>query len=165
MQRMVDAISLFQRFGLSRRRLQCTQVLQIECAQRGLDRIANAGDSALQVAPKQSNEGASAPAQLRSPDCARAARMIGVITFHPVEDFDEWTGAPGGAHKILVTHRSSNALGGRIGCNNFYNPIGQQKLFTFRIGIFPIQSSLSILIVAFRFLMKHAVRHVERETR
>src|SRR5438309_11838139 len=58
----------------------------------------------------------------------------------------------------------TNASGGRIGRNNFYNSIGQLKLFTFGIGISPIQSSLSILIVALRFLMKHAVRHVEQET-
>ena len=91
--------------------------------------------------------------------------MIGAITFHPVKDVSERIETPGVAHKKFVPHRSTNASGGRIGRNNFYNSIAQQKLFTFRIGIFPIQSSLSILIVAFRFLMKHAVTHVEQDTR
>ena len=56
---MVEVI-LF-RIGVSLlRRLQRTQVLQIERAQRGLDRITNPGDSVLQIAPKQSDEGTSA---------------------------------------------------------------------------------------------------------
>jgi len=88
--------------------------------------------------------------------------MIGTITFHLVKDFSQRIGTPPGARMILVTHQPTNALRGTIGRNNFYNSIGQQKLFTFRIRIFPIQSSLSILIVALRFLMKHAVRHVEQ---
>ena len=61
--------------------------------------------------------------------------------------------------------RPTNASGGRIGRNNFYNPVREQKLFTFVIGIFPTQSSLSILIAALRFLMKPAVKHVGRETK
>jgi len=69
-----------------------------------LDRVTNAGDSTLQVAPEQSDKGTSAPGQLWPPHSARAARMIGAITFHPVKDISERIGTPGGARERLLIH-------------------------------------------------------------
>ena len=69
-----------------------------------LDRVTNAGDSTLQVAPEQSDKGVSAPGQLWPPHSARAARMIGAITFHLVNDVRERIGTPAGARKKLIIH-------------------------------------------------------------
>ena len=74
--------SNFRGYALSLRRSQFNAVLQIKCAQRVFDGIAESDDAVLHIAAKQCHKNIALSQNFWASCCTGTVRVIGEILFH-----------------------------------------------------------------------------------